>query len=109
MTDRKLRESDVEARLVKRVAERGGVAEKFKSPNRNHVPDRLVQWPRCDNRCHCSDCEAGVCFVECKRPNEGPTVMQARDHEARRAMGFRVYVVDTYEAVDQFLIAEGYK
>jgi hypothetical protein len=50
-----------------------------------------------------------VAFVECKAPGKEPTSAQLRDHERRRAMGFRVYVVDSYESVEQFLTAEGYK
>lgn len=95
MTERKVYESDVEARLVKRVADCGGVAEKFTSPNRRSVPDRLVSW------------RGGyVCFVECKALGKEPTSAQLRDHERRRAMGFRVYMVDSYEAVEQFLTEE---
>ena len=92
MTDRKVYESDVEARLVKRVAEEGGVAEKFTSPNRASVPDRLILWP-----------SGRVEFVECKAPGKEPTSAQLRDHERRRAMGFRVTVIDSFEAVDWFI------
>jgi hypothetical protein len=38
----KYRERDVEAHLVKRVKEAGGIAYKFTSPQRRSVPDRLV-------------------------------------------------------------------
>ena len=92
---RRIRERDVEAYLVKRVEAFGGTCEKFTSPARRSVPDRLVCWP-----------EPSVCFVECKAPGEKPTPMQARDHERRRKMGFRVYVVDTKEAVDEFIQKE---
>ena len=92
---RKPRESDVEAYLVKRVEAFGGTCEKFSSPAKRSVPDRLVCWP-----------EPSVCFVECKAPGEVPTPMQARDHERRRKMGFRVYVVDTKGAVDEFIQKE---
>jgi hypothetical protein len=91
-----IRESDVEERLRMRVADFGGMAEKFTSPQRAHVPDRLVSW-----------CGGAVCFVECKAPGKPPTKMQLRDHEQRRAMGFSVYVVDSYEAIEKFLIDEG--
>jgi hypothetical protein len=43
---RKLREADIEAYLVKRVEALGGTAEKFSSPARRSVPDRLISWPR---------------------------------------------------------------
>jgi hypothetical protein len=92
---RKIRERDVEAYLVKRVEGFGGTCEKFSSPAKRSVPDRLVCWP-----------EPSVCFVECKAPGEVPTPPQARDHERRRKMGFRVYVVDTKGAVDEFIQKE---
>lgn len=91
---RKTRESDVEAYLVKCVEARGGIAEKFSSPNRRSVPDRLISWP-----------EGIVHFIECKAPGQDPTGAQERDHIRRRQMGFVVEVVDTFEAVDEYLEA----
>ena len=38
-------EKDIEAAFVKRVKSLGGTAEKFTSPNRRSVPDRLVTLP----------------------------------------------------------------
>lgn len=105
--ERKVCEADVEDYLVKEVAKRGGVAEKFSSPNRASVPDRLVQWPITyfDGKYGRGPdpIPAWAEFVECKAPGKKPTAAQARDHERRRAMGFRVTVVDTYEAVDKYL------
>lgn len=105
---RRLLERDIEKRLCERVEACGGTAEKFKSPERASVPDRIVSWPECWEH-DCEPCPASVCFVECKRPGEEPTTAQARDHERRRAMGFRVYVVDTYKKVEELLISEGMK
>ena len=107
MTDRSIRESDVERYLVKRVEHHKGTAEKFTSPQRSNVPDRIVCWPE-DWSYDCEPCPASACFVECKAPGKKPTTAQARDHERRRAMGFRVYVVDTFAAVDSFIKAEGF-
>lgn len=107
MTD--IRESDVEARLVTRVEFNGGTAEKFSSPQKANVPDRIVCWPRSPGDSFWKSRDAAMCFVECKAPGKKPSKAQARDHERRRAMGFRVYVVDTYEAVEHFIKSEGYK
>jgi hypothetical protein len=101
---RKIRESDVEEYLVKEVEKRGGVAEKFSSPAKRSVPDRLVQWLDRGDWDVCS-----ICFVECKKPGEPPAPAQARDHERRRGMGYRVYVVDSFEKVDLFIKQEGYE
>jgi hypothetical protein len=98
MTERKVYESDIEEYLVKQCAKHGAVAEKFKSPQKSHVPDRIVLWP---DRPH--GLAAEITFVECKRPGEKPTKMQARDHERRRALGFRVDVIDTYDGVDGYI------
>jgi hypothetical protein len=88
----KIREADIEAYLVKRVAEFGGRAEKFTSPSRAAVPDRLVLWP-----------PGRAEFVECKAPGKLPTAAQARDHEARHAMGFDVFVIDSFVGVDKYI------
>lgn len=102
---KKTYERDVEAYLVKEVAKRGGVAEKFSSPNRTNVPDRLVQWPDSSSRNVLANdyYPAYVEFVECKAPGKRPTLAQQRDHDRRRAMGFVVYVVSSYEDVDLYL------
>lgn len=84
---RVVREADVEAAFVRRVAALGGVAEKYTSPSRRAVPDRLVLMPG-----------GWHCFVELKAPGQTPTTAQRRDHEARRAMGHRVDVIDSIEA-----------
>ena len=101
----KAREADIEEYLVKRVKERGGSAEKFTSPNRANVPDRLVLWPRTLRVAEGVEIEehARAMFVECKAPGRVPTAGQQRDHERRRAMGFVVEVIDTLEGVDQFI------
>lgn len=38
-------EKTIEAAFVKRVKELGGIAEKFVSPNKRSVPDRIVMFP----------------------------------------------------------------
>jgi hypothetical protein len=90
----KIKEADIEAYLVKRVAEAGGVAEKFTSPNRTAVPDRIVLWDM--GEAH---------FIECKAPGKQPTAAQERDHIRRRGLGFVVEVVDSFESVDEYLEA----
>lgn len=87
MTD--VLERDVEQYLVRRIKRLGGTAEKFTSPGRRSVPDRLVTLPG-----------GRIVFVELKRPGAKPTTNQAKDHERRRAMGCEVMVLDSKEAVD---------
>jgi hypothetical protein len=93
-----IRESDVESYLVEEVKRCDGVAEKFSSPQRAFVPDRIVTWPsRAFNR------TTRIQFVECKAPGKEPNAGQLRDHARRRAMGSEVFVVDTFEAVDKYI------
>ena len=84
-------EEDVESALVRRVKKLGGTAEKFTSPGRRSVPDRLVTLP-----------DGSIIFVELKAPGKGPTEKQARDHERRRKMGCDVRVIDSVEAARAF-------
>ena len=84
-------ESRIEAALVRRVKALGGMAEKFTSPGRRSVPDRLVTLPG-----------GQVIFVELKAPGKVPTDNQQRDHERRRVLGCDVRVIDSLEAVDAF-------
>ena len=84
-------EKDIEAALVKRVKSLGGTAEKFTSPNRRSVPDRLVTLPG-----------GVIVFVEVKRPGGKPTEAQARDHQRRRDLGCRVVVIDNVRDAQSF-------
>ena len=84
-------EEDVENALVRRVKKLGGTAEKFTSPGRRSVPDRLVTLPG-----------GSIVFVELKAPGKKPTEKQARDHERRRKMGCDVRVIDSVEAARAF-------
>jgi hypothetical protein len=87
-----MRESVIEKYLVEEVSKIGGVAEKFTSPNRRGVPDRLILFPK------------GVLFfVEVKSCGKVPTKIQLRDHQKRRNMGFEVFVVDSKKSVDEFI------
>ena len=83
-------EKTIEAALVKRVKELGGMAEKFISGRRS-VPDRLVTLP--DNV---------IIFVELKAPGKKATVLQELDHERRRALGCDVRVINTMEDARAF-------
>lgn len=84
-------ERDIEKALVERVRRLGGTAEKFTSPNRRSVPDRLVILP--GNR---------VIFVELKAPGKEPTELQTKDHKRRQALGCDVRVIDNIEDARNF-------
>ena len=84
-------EREIEKTLVKRVKVLGGLCEKYTSPGRRSVPDRIITLP--GNR---------IIFVECKAPGKVPTEAQAADHARRRALGCDVRVIDSKAQVDAF-------
>ena len=86
-------ERDVERALVRRVESLGGTCEKFTSPGRRAVPDRLITMPN-----------GAIVFVELKAPGKKPTPLQARDHARRRAMGCDVRVIDNKDDANAFTI-----
>ena len=88
-----MRESAIEKILCARVKSLGGLCEKFASPGRRNVPDRILSFPN-----------GKVVFVELKATGEVPTPAQLRDHARRRAMGFDVRVIASSEAAHAFTI-----
>lgn len=88
----KILEKHIENRLRKKITALGCLCEKFTSPQRRSVPDRIIS------------AKGGmIWFVECKAPGKKPTPAQKRDHLRRRELGFDIRVIDTYEKVDLFV------
>ena len=79
-------EKQIEKALVQTVKALGGLAEKFTSPNKRSVPDRLITLPG-----------GRIIFVEVKAPGKKPTLKQDLDHQKRRALGCDVRVIDSME------------
>jgi hypothetical protein len=86
LTARAIRERDVEKNVVKVIEAAGGIAYKFKSPQRRNVPDRMCLLPG-----------EVLVFIECKAPGKEPTTAQLREHNRIRDLGFRVLVVDNVD------------
>lgn len=86
-------ERDIEAYLVKRCKEIGALVDKFTSPQRRSVPDRLITF------------SGRVLFVELKATGKKPTEAQVRDHERRRAAGAEVVWLDSKESAEWVVIA----
>lgn len=84
-------ERDIEAHLVKRCKEIGALCEKFTSPQRRSVPDRIVTH------------KGRVFFIELKATGQKPSEAQARDHAKRWAAGASVCVFDSRELIDRFI------
>ena len=84
-------ERDIEAYLVKRCKEIGALCDKFVSPQRRSVPDRLITF------------SGRVLFVELKATGKKPTEAQVRDHERRRSAGAEVVWLDSKEQVENVI------
>lgn len=84
-------EKDIESALCARVKSLGGLCEKFVSPGKRSVPDRIVTLPG-----------GAIVFVEVKAPGKKPTDLQERDHARRKGLGCRVVVIDSMESANAF-------
>lgn len=82
----------IEAHLVKRAAEMGGVALKYDNSFDRAYPDRLVLLPG-----------GASGWIEVKSRGCKPTALQEFRHRELRALGQAVYVCDSRQAVDQAL------
>lgn len=83
-------EKTIEQALCRRIRDLGGLCEKFTSPGRRSVPDRLVTLPG-----------GRVLFIEVKAPGKTPTPNQTTDHARRRALGCKVLVIDSLEDIER--------
>lgn len=86
-----MRESEIEAYLVKRVKAMGGEVRKVQWIGRRGAPDRLVMLP------------GRMLWVELKAPGKVPTLRQENEHKLMRSMGQRVEIIDSLEGVDALL------
>jgi len=87
-------ERDIENYLRDEVRRLGGIAYKFVSPGNDGVPDRLVCLPGGE-----------IAFVELKAPGRKSTPLQERQIERLDFLGFTTFILDSREAVDQFIRA----
>ncbi len=102
-----LRERDIEAHLVRRVKDLGGECRKIKWIGRRGAPDRLVMLPECRVPYGSGDgwrlARAELIFVELKAPGKKAEPHQLREHKRMQAMGQRVVVIDSIEAIEELL------
>lgn len=101
-----MRESKIEAYLVKRVKARGGEVRKVSWPGRRGAPDRLVMMPL-QTVWHPQFADevipARTIWVELKATGVAAEDYQLREHERMRAMGQHVEVIDSLGRVDWLL------
>ena len=86
-------EKDIERHLVRRVAERGGVAYKWVSPGRVGVADRIVMLPG-----------GRVWFVELKTVKGRLSPLQKVFAADMARMGMNYLVLKSKEEVDQWIL-----
>jgi streptogramin lyase len=86
-------EKDIERHLVRRVAERGGVAYKWVSPGRVGVADRIVMLPG-----------GRVWFVELKTVKGRLSPLQKVFATEMARMGMNYLVLRTKKEVDQWIL-----
>jgi len=91
-----MRESEIEAHLVKRVKELGGEVRKVKWIGRRGAPDRLVMWRH-------AVFGPLAFWVELKATGVEPESHQLREHARLRAIGQRVVVIDSIKGVEDLL------
>ena len=85
-------EKQIEHALTLMVKARGGIAPKFVSPSFAGMPDRLVLLP------------GGVfAFAELKAPGMKPRPLQLARHRLLKDLGFKVYVIDGIEQIEEVL------
>lgn len=86
------REKVIEQKLVQAVKLRGGSCPKFTSPGFDGMPDRLVLMPKG---------RAG--FVEVKSKGEKPRPLQLARHRLLKSLGFKVFVLDDPEQIENII------
>lgn len=85
-------EKTIERYLITQVSMIGGLAMKFSSFISIGYPDRMILLDG-----------AKVCWAEIKTTGKKPTTLQRIRHESLKAFGFKVYVVDSIESVDEMI------
>lgn len=87
-----MREVRIETLLKRKIEKLGGLCIKFISPSMAGVPDRIILLPK-----------GKIYFAELKAPGEKLRPLQIKRKEQIEKLGFKIYVIDSYEKVDEFL------
>ena len=89
-----MHERIIESKLTRATKAMGGLALKFISPGYDGVPDRIVLFPG-----------GRIAFVEVKAPGKALRPLQVRRKRQLELPGFKVYVLDAAEQIDEILKA----
>lgn len=85
-------EKYIERFLVDKIRARGGLCIKLLTNQFIGLPDRLILIP-----------ERRLAFVELKSTGQKPRKIQIAVHNKIRALGFKVYVIDSIDGITQLL------
>lgn len=92
-----MKEETVETYFVRRVKEAlGAEVRKVKWIGRRNATDRVVMLKWAANG-------RTTKWVELKKPAAKPRIGQLREHQRMREAGQDVYVIDSFEGVDDFI------
>lgn len=87
-------EKTLEARLVREIEARGGMALKYTSQFHRGIPDRIVLLP-----------PGVLTFVELKSTGQKPTKLQMHAMGKLVMLGFDCKVIDSTESLNEYLAA----
>ena len=99
-----MRESKIEKYLKQQVKLRGGETRKFVSPGRVGVPDQIIIWKTMSGDRSFTH-PAMIHFAELKATgkNVRKESAQAREHVRLQKLGCVVVVLNSIEAIDNYL------
>ncbi len=87
-----MKEKVIERKLIAAVKAAGGIAPKFTSPGLDGMPDRLILMPG-----------GKTAFVEVKATGCKPRPLQVSRHGMLRRLGFKVFVLDDVQQINDIL------
>lgn len=87
-----MNEKLIEKKLREKVKSLGGIALKLYSAYHTGLPDRLILMPG-----------GRASFAEIKTTGKKPTMLQEKAIAELRALGFKSEVIDSQEALNNFL------
>ena len=83
-----MREKTIEQKLTRTIKKYGGLCLKFTSPGTDGVPDRIILLPN-----------GKLAFAELKAPGKQMRPLQEYRKRQLEGLGFKVYVIDSIEAI----------
>ena len=86
-------EKNLEARLVREIERRGGMALKYTSQYHRGIPDRVILMPY-----------GRIYFVELKSTGKKPTKLQAHAIDEINSLGFPAWIIDSTPELERLLL-----